>query len=493
MTVTDLELQATWQPISPEEQKVGSAWVLDVLKSAVQVCVGDPGAPLLSASERVVVICGSRPDGSKCSYHYIFPAVVVDAPSTSGKHLCAEIGVLLLIACLEHLRLRPIPRAAAPSALDTFIIRLCSLHDAEPRSFAQLTALDMSVYKCSGLLRTVGSSKVSHHSRLCPISGEDRWTYRLSVPLQLESRCPLGLLVLNDLRDGSVASRALWLESLVNFHAFQASSTIGMTSAPGDLVCFQSSYFTSGTYETQVKAAFGAGSSPAVRVLSGLTSQRFKFLLGPLWFAILPDGPAPWRQRARPDYVPRSTAIRIVSIPSQPVFDTNLQFRHIRDIGHREVVYCISCDVKHGRPVGDASAVTTVKSDGSMSIGYYCFACNYGSGQMWWMSTDQAMIKPLDGITSFRPVGNPARAKEFLADVVKPADVFKRPLCAISAQTGAGKTFFFTLLIKYLDSLPPSAGVFKVRGKAPWLIIVFRISLADYYFGKLGTEHGKIF
>lgn len=97
-------------------------------------------------------------------------------------------------------------------------------------------------------------------------------------------------------------------------------------------------------------------------------------------------------------------------------------------------------------------------------MGYYCFNRRI----MYWMADN---VERLPGTVLDLPAGR------YLTDAMTPAQVLhflKERYVAVDARTGAGKT---TLVRQALTNRIATPG----HKQEPWMIILFRCSLEDYY------------
>lgn len=411
-----------------------------------------------------------------------------------------EVGARVLIAAVEYLKARPQPRPLLPEPLTVFIIRTLKLHKAGPRSFPQQTCIDPAVYKFMGMFRVTETCKVSYPAVVGPPGSGIATTYnkRYSSPLRLEITHPDGSTELIDLREHTAANRRLWMDTTVTKHSQRARSEVGTTEAYGDLISFQSSYFSDDLFAKAEANIWGAGNqSPAGRLCTGHSQETFRQLMGNNWWTIMPQAPPAHKQLPKADFDPGEEKRPVNTIAEQLLHDINCNLLPVRDIGHRELVHCLHCDYSADNlPDRDPSAITSVRPDGSGAVGYWCFNCLSPShprqGVMYWFDVEQQVIDPLEGERPFRQHGQP---DQFLAHVVQPHEVLSTRICGIAAQTGAGKTVFWQRLLDYHDGLAqwnpatspsPMAGeVFKLNGITPWLVIVFRRSLAEFFYSCL--------
>lgn len=443
---------------------------------------------------RRVVLCGNRADGSKYSKHIIYPDIVIDAASLSGVHLCMEVGTQVMIAALKYLQQRKTPRPRVPEPLTVFVIRILQINKASAQSFPRQTCMDSSVYKTIQMFRLCETGKVSFPATTAA-NGTIQWKKKVGQPLRLVRRQADGSYTLVDLRDQSMQSKQDWYNTLVSKLSAEARLVASLTPSYGSVISFQSSYFTDEWFQVREADIYGYGNTtPAMRLCTGLTAGEVQAEMGFMWWAIMPQGPSPHKQQPRADFVAGEVQRPVVTIPVQLLHDINCNLLPIERIGHREGVHCLVCDYTgpNGAPDRNVSAITSVRDDGSGSVGYWCFNCNKSNGiqgVMYWMDNAIQVIKPIEGTRPFRSFRY--AATEYLSDVVSPEEVLSTRICGIAAQTGAGKSFFWRELVLSMDAMPtwqptlfrtPQPGeVFKIDGKTPWIVILHRRSLAENF------------
>lgn len=416
--------------------------------------------------------------------HLIYPKVVVDAPSLSGMHLAMDVGILLYASALKHCRDRPSPRPPMPEPLDTFIIRLLNVYKTKPRSFAQTTVVDLSVYKVYGLYRVVGACKIDYPGQKNPITDQVIHRKRIGEPLALEIKRPDGSIHLSTLTTNTPEQRTLWMDTTVSAHNNRAQSEVGKTSAYGDLISYTSSSYTHRTVSRVEAYIWGDGNStPARRLCNGPTQDILVNELEVMMWGIAPQGPSAHKQRPRRDRLITGNFVESRTVQPRLLHDMNCNYLSMEEIGRQEFVHCWECDYTgpNGTPDREPSAITTMMADGSGGRGIFCFCCWI----MYWFDLDQELVKALGGVRPFRSPGN---EQQFVGDVVSHAEVLGAPFCVLSAMTGAGKTMYIAMLIEHSSSL---TSMWRWPGcQTSWMVIVYRRSLADAYYSTLESKGG---
>lgn len=445
---------------------------------------GSGRAPPSATPGPRVVISGTRLDGTKFSLHLIYPKVVVDAPSLSGMHLAMDVGLLLYAEALQHCRDRASPRPPQPAELDIFIIRLLNIYKTNPRSFAQTTVVDLSVYKVYGMFRVVGGCKISYPKVTNPITGEETFRKKFGQPLKLMIRHQDGSIQHSTLTTNNPEQRQQWIDTTVTAHNNRAQSEVGKTSAYGDLISYSSNSYTARTVSRMEAYIWGDGNStPARRLCSGPTKEILVSKLHVMVWAIAPQGPSAHKQRPRRDRLRTGAKVECRTVQPRLLHDINCNYLSLEEIGRQEFVHCWECDYTGANDTADRdpSAITTMMSDGSGGQGVFCFCCWI----MYWFDIEQELVKPLNGLRSFRSAGS---ERQFVGDIVSHAEVLGAPFCVLSAMTGAGKTMYIAMLIEHTSTL---TSMWRWPGcQTSWMVIVYRRSLADAYYSTLESKGG---
>lgn len=144
-------------------------------------------------------------------------------------------------------------------------------------------------------------------------------------------------------------------------------------------------------------------------------------------------------------------------------------WRTLAQLGHGAVVHCRRCDYigMHPDGRGDCSAHTVAKGEDLRGVWYW------GCKTMCWLD------KSLPRITGS---GDPALTQldvdKYVDQLVLPIDIAASKYIAVDALTGTRKTHWFKDHLAHEDRGPGA--------KVPWMIVVFRVSLVEFYLNFLG-------